>query len=176
MLVIKKKIPLKFLNEEQNIISKRFFRLKFVKGFSEFVLYAMAELLANIQEHSKAKNAFIEMKIGKQKCLLKIADDGMGLRNCYNQKKIFPKDDFSAIEFALSGLSTKNFKERGFGLYTVRKLTLALKGKMIIESGNAKATIEKENIKFTSLKEKINGLGIILNTNIREIDFYKFIE
>ncbi len=176
MLHLKKKIPLNLLDEEQNIISKKFSESKHIKGFSEFVLYAMAELFANINEHSKAKNAFVELKIEKQNCLIKISDDGKGLKKSYTQKEIYPKDDFSAIEFALSGLSTKNFKERGFGLYSVKKLTLALQGKMIIESGNAKAVIEKENIKFSNLKNKIEGLTITLQTKIGEINFYKFIE
>lgn len=176
MLNLKKKIPLVLLDEEQNNISKKFSQLKPVKGFSQFVLYAMSELFANINEHSSAKNAFVELKIASKKCMIKINDDGKGLKESYNKKEIYPKDDFSAIEFALSGLSTKNFKERGFGLYSVKKLTLALGGKMDIESGNAKATIEKENIKFTRLKNKAKGLHITLTTNVREIDFYKFIE
>jgi hypothetical protein len=98
------------------------------------------------------------------------------LRKSYNQKEVYPKDDFSAIEFALNGLSIKNFKERGFGLYTVRKLTIALGGQMIIESGNAKAVIQKENIKFSPSNKSIVGLSITLKTNVQKIDFYKFIE
>ena len=176
MFKIKKKIALKSLDEGQSSISKTFSALKLKNGFSQYVLYTLSELFANISEHSKAKNAFIELKIDKQKCLIKISDNGKGLTKSYNQKEIYPKDDFSAIEFALSGLSTKNFKERGFGLYSVKKLTLALKGKMIIESGNAKASIEKESIKFSNLKNKIKGLTITLQTKIGEIDFYKFIE
>ncbi|TAL62932.1 MAG: ATP-binding protein [Bacteroidetes bacterium] len=176
MLNFKKKISLTSLDEEQNIISKKISELKPVKGFSQFVLYAISELFANINEHSKAKNAFIELKIDKEKCLIKISDDGKGLRKSYNQNKIYPKDDFSAIEFALSGLSTKNFRERGFGLYSVKKLALALGGEMVIESGKAKATIQKENIKFNHLKKDIKGLSITLKTNVREINFYKHME
>jgi len=38
-------------------------------------------------------------------------------------------------------------KERGFGLYTIRKFVEELQGKMIVETGKTLATIEK--IKFS---------------------------
>jgi len=91
-------------------------------------------------------------------------------------KKISPKDDASAIEFALSGLSTKDPKERGFGLYTIRQFIEALKGKMIIKTGIALATIEKNKIQFKKLLPKKKGVAIQIQTKIKDIDFYKIIK
>ena len=86
------------------------------------------------------------------------------------------KSDQSAIELALSGLSTKDFKERGFGLYSIRRLTIALEGKFSLSSGKAKAEIEKNSIKFKNLQKGIKGVAVQIKSNIRPLDFYKYVE
>ncbi len=105
-----------------------------------------------------------------------IADDGIGLRNSYIKKSIYPKDDSSAIEFALSGLSTKDPIERGFGLYSIRKLVEKTDGQMTIETGQASAVISNNRIEFSKLPKEITGLKIKLEAPTRELDFYEIIK
>lgn len=175
MINYKKKINSSAVEEEFNIISEKVEALKLPKGFSQFVKYTLSELSANIKEHSRAKNVFININIDKD-CLIEFADDGIGLRKSYFLKKIYPKDDSAAIEFALGGLSTKNPQERGFGLYSIRKLVAALKGEIIIESGSAQAIIKENQINFKKLPKKIQGLAIAIKTEIKNLDFYSAIE
>jgi len=143
-------------------------------GFSDFILYAISELFANIKEHAQVNKGLITLQIKNRKCYLKIKDEGIGLKKSYLKKGIFVKDDFSAIEFALSGLSTKSPQERGFGLYSVKKLTNAIKGTLIITTGTAKAIIQKNKINFKTISP-FKGTIIEINTPIKKLDFYQLI-
>ena len=175
MFKYKRKISFKKLETEFIHIAKKIEKLKLPKDFLQFILYTISELFTNVKEHSRAKEATFQIEVNKN-CLIKVADDGIGLRRSYLLKKISPKDDASAIEFALSGLSTKDPKERGFGLYTIRQFIEALRGKMIIKTGIALATIEKNKIQFKKLLPKKKGVAIQIQTKIKGIDFYKIIK
>jgi len=176
MINYKKKIPFSKLDQELADIFRKIEKLKFPKGFLEFFNYTISELFSNIKEHSRAKSIMTEININKKDCLIKIADNGIGLRKSYSLKKINPKDDFAAIEFALSGLSTKDFQERGFGLYSIRRLINALRGEMSIETGFAKAIIKGNKMIFKKNPKKIQGLAVLLKSQIKPLDFYKAVE
>ncbi len=176
MVNYEKEISTKKLKEALTIISEKIKPLKIPPGFFQFTLYAISELFSNIDEHSRADKAKVRVKMNSQNCLIEIADNGVGLRKSYLAKKIYPKDDFSAIEFALAGLSTKEFQERGFGLYTLKKFIEPLEGKMVIETGRALAEIEKNKIEFVSLSKKRRGVKIRIEAAIKEINFYKYLE
>lgn len=163
------------LDEEFENISERIETLKLPKGFLEFILYSLSELFANIKEHSKATKVSLEIKINKT-CFIKIADNGIGLRNSYFFRDIYPKDDSSAIEFALAGLSTKDSKERGYGFYTIKKLIEGLKGKMKIKTGKCLAEIKEKGIQFKNFPKREKGVHILLETKIKNIDFYKIVK
>ncbi|PIQ07352.1 MAG: hypothetical protein COW72_00785 [Candidatus Nealsonbacteria bacterium CG18_big_fil_WC_8_21_14_2_50_37_10] len=175
MFKYKRRILFKKLDKEFTNIAKEIEELKMSKDFLQFILYTISELFANVKEHSRAKIVSVQIKLNKD-CLIRIEDKGIGLRKSYLLKKIFPKDDASAIEFALSGLSTKEPRERGFGLYTIRKFIEELQGKMIIKTGKALATIEKSKIQFQSLLREKKGVGVQIETKIKDVDFYKIIE
>lgn len=175
MFEYRKRIVAKNLERELDVISGEIRKLNLPKGFFEFVIYVISELIANIKEHAMANEASINLKIDKRKCLIIVADKGVGLKQPYLSKKIYVKDDFAAIEFALSGLSTKNLQERGFGLYSIRRFTEELSGKMAVESGFARALIQKNKINFQNLKNKFHGVGIKIETPVKKVDFYKII-
>ncbi len=171
----KKTITIFHLEKELEIILEKIKELNLPEGFFTFILYIISELFINVKEHAKINKTSIILKISKQKCLINISDRGVGLKQPYLSKHIYVKDDFTAIEFALSGLSTKNLQERGFGLYSTRRLTEELRGKMTVESGLGRAIIQKSIINFQNLKNKIQGTNIKIETPIKKIDFYKII-
>jgi len=175
MFEYKRKISFKKLDKEFTNIAKEIEKLKMSKDFLQFILYTISELFTNVKEHSKAKKVTIQIEVNKD-CLIEVADDGIGLRKSYLLKEISPKDDASAIEFALSGLSTKDFTERGYGLYTIRKFIEALEGKMIIETGSTSALIEKNKIQFKKLSPNKKGVSVRIKTKIKDINFYKIIK
>lgn len=175
MLEYKKKLSLKRADDEFDHIAGKIQDLDLPKGFSQFILYTFSELLVNVQEHSQSKDVYVEIEIKKNKFELIIEDNGIGFRKSYFQKSIYPKDDFSAIEFALSGLSTKEGRQRGFGLFSIRKFIKSLNGKMIVKTGNAVSLVEKNKIEFKMAKNKKSGVAIIVQSPISKIDFYKII-
>lgn len=177
MFNYKKQISIKDLDSEFSVLSQKVEELKLPKGFKQFLLYVLSELFVNIQEHSQAKGASISLRISsKGKFVLQISDNGIGLRESYLRTKVYPKDDFSAIQFALSGLSTKDFKERGFGLYTIKKFIGNLGGIMMIDSGKGRARVVKHSLDFIDLPIAKQGVEIVLKTKIKPVDFYKNIE
>lgn len=176
MIDYREKIGFGQLVDALEKISKETQALKIPLGFRQFILYFLAETFTNIQEHSQARTIEIGLKINEQNCLIMIADDGIGFRNSYLKKSIYPKDDSSAIEFALSGLSTKDPRERGFGLYSIRKLVEKIDGRMIIETGRASAVISNNRIEFSTTPEEIAGVKITLEAPARELDFYEVIK
>ncbi len=141
-------------------------------GFSQFLLYVLSELVANIQEHAQAKTAVINLQIKNSKCAVSISDDGQGLLKSYSTKKIRPKDDVAAIELALNGLSTKSATERGYGLSSTRKLVALLKGKLEIKTGTGIIEI-KGNVSRFGTRKKIPGLTIKITVPVKPINIYK---
>ena len=176
MLNYRNKINYSDLEMELGGISQKIETLKFPKGFLEFALYSISEIFANISEHSGARSISVNISINQKKYKVEISDDGIGLRSSYLKKNIYPKDDFSAIEFALSGLSTKDPKERGFGLYSVRKLVEALEGRLKIETGLARAIIEKDKISFQEIAKIRAGVFIGFESSILPVNFYEIIK
>lgn len=171
----KKEISSAKLENIFNDINEKIGQLRLSKGFGQFILYCVAELFSNIKEHSRATKTLITIKTNKD-CLIKIADNGIGLKKSYLSKNIYPKDDSSAIEFALSGLSTKRQKERGYGLYSIKELIEEMNGIMKIKTGNTLAIIKKNKIEFKKGLKKEIGTAISLQAKIKKIDIYKILK
>lgn len=169
-----KRMKFKELSQEIDWISKEIEKQELPKSFLDFIMYALAELSANIEEHSKAKNINLKIILDKD-CLMEFSDDGIGLKESYISKNIYPKDDSAAIEFALGGLSTKNQQERGFGLYSTRKIIEKMKGEMIVETGSTQAIIKENQIFFKDIPQT-KGTSIKLNVKIKKLDFYSAVE
>lgn len=171
----KKTVSLKNFEKELDFLINSIRELKLPTGFSNFIPYVISELFINIKEHAQVNKGLILLEIKNKKCLIEVRDKGIGLRGSYLKKGFFPKDDISAIEFALSGLSTKTSKERGFGLYSIRKLVEALKGELSIISGFGKVLIRNNKITYQNLSKKFSGTIVKIETPIKKIDFYKII-
>ena len=173
---MRKKIPLKAIPDEYEKFNQQLHEVTLPSGFSEFLLYVLSEMFSNISEHSEATLANLLVRLLNRQCAVEIGDNGIGLRSSYEKKEIYPKDDFAAIQFALSGLSTKNFKERGYGFYSTRKLVSQNKGKLYVYSGIAKVEITHSETKLNHARKKLKGVSVRIEIPVRKIDFYKFIE
>jgi len=170
-----KTVLIKNLEKEFDFLSKSIEKINLPLGFSEFIFYVISELFINIKEHAQVNKGLIVLEIKNDKCFIKVRDQGIGLRQSYLKKKIVVKDDFSAIEFALSGLSTKSSQERGFGLYSIKKLVETLRGDLIITTGSAKVLVQENKINLQRLSQKFSGTMIEIKTPIKKLDFYKAI-
>lgn len=163
------------LDKEFSDISEKIAKLNLPKGFFQFVPYVISELLANIKEHSRAKRVTISVTLEGNKCEINISDNGIGFRKSYLAKKIYPKDDFSAIEFAFGGLSTKS-QERGFGLYSIKQLVEELGGEVVVKTGNATVEIQKNKTSSRDNPVYVKGVDIALKVSVKSMDFYKFVQ
>lgn len=176
MISYSKTLLLRDIDEEFSKIAEKIVDTKFPKGFTDFVLYILSELTANVKEHAKAQKVILRVELDRQRFSLNIQDDGIGFRASYLSQKIYPKDDFAAIELALSGLSTKNSQERGYGLYSTRRLVEATHGSIVVQSGNALAQISENQIAFKKPSQKRKGVGIQIQTKVQPVALYKYIE
>ena len=176
MVSYAKTLVIRSIDEEFNKVAEQIIQTKLPKGFTDFALYVLSELIANVKEHARAKKVVLHVKLDRQRLSLNIQDDGIGFRESYLSKKIYPKDDFAAIELALSGLSTKNSQERGYGLYSTRRLVEATQGALIVQSGNALAQISENKISFRKSSQKRNGVGIQIQAKVQPVALYRYIE
>jgi signal transduction histidine kinase len=174
-IIYRKNFLFENLNEEFESIIEKIKEEKLNKKFEQFLIYVIGEIFDNIKEHSKAKEIITKIIRKEKKIYLYVYDNGIGFRNSYISKNIIPKDDISAIEFALSGLSTKNLQERGYGLFSIRKLVEYLNGKMTIKSGRASATITRNKIRFKEILFK-KGVEISIVVPIKGLDIYKILK
>lgn len=176
MLNYKQTVPAKKLDSAYETIAKHVEQLKWPKGFNQFILYALSELLDNVKEHSKSSSCTIFVSQKNKILHLEISDNGIGLRQSYIHQGIYPKDDSSAIQFAFSGLSTKDPSERGFGLYTLKKFITTLKGTLTIKSGKAQAKLNNGNIELNTFSQAVRGVTIAIKTPVTAVNFYQHIE
>ncbi len=173
---LRKKYKRQQLELEWERISGKIQKQSFPSGFGQYVLYILGELFMNIIEHAEAQKIKLNIKVSKKKFHFSVSDDGKGIRKSYHKNELFPKDDKSAIEFALGGLSSKSGKERGFGFYSIRKLTEAINGNFSIASGNMEATISKNSILYRRMNNTIPGVAVNINSPVMSIDFYNYIK
>lgn len=175
MFLYAKTLVIRRIDEEFSKIAEKIIQTKLPKGFTDFALYTVSELITNVKEHAKAQKVALRVKLDRQHFSLKIQDDGIGFRQSYLSKKIYPKDDFAAIELALSGLSTKDSQERGYGLYSTRRLVGATRGVLVVQSGNALAQINENNIAFSNPAQERKGVRIEIQTGVQPVDLYKYV-
>lgn len=84
----------------------------------------LAELVTNIFEHSKKDTGFIFGQFYPNKNYLDICivDFGRGFATAYKEEKGLNLSDSDAISEAMRGNSVKPEKERGYGIWTSKKL------------------------------------------------------
>ena len=112
-----------------------------ISGAQNAVCYPIAELVTNIFEHSKKDVGLIFGQFYPTKNYLDICivDCGRGFAGAYKEEKNLKLSDIEAISEAMKGNSVKPEKERGYGIWTSKKIICDVLngGEFIMISGSA---------------------------------------
>lgn len=142
----------------------------------------LGELVDNVDQHSRYTHASITAQFFPKMNIVDIGvvDNGISIPKLFKENNINFKDDADAIRLAMNGKSTKPGDERGYGLYTTRRITTeGLKGKCFILSGNGVLVSDsKKSNTYTSKKYLYKGTLIYLRffAPKEEINIYPFLE
>lgn len=143
----------------------------------------IAELTANIDEHSKFSAASIMAQIYPTKEYVDIAvlDNGITIPGSYESHKLHFGSDPEALDKALKGLSTKKEVERGRGLSTVSNVVKeAFKGDLWLISRRGALvtghTYQRKLYKFEHLSLPGTMGYIRFKMPKKEVDPYPFIK
>ena len=131
------KIQEKLLDSIYDLLSKQ---VKLNDTGKGAIAHLINEAVNNIYEHAQVDRGWLFAQYYPKKNYLDICllDAGISLLGSYRRHNILISEHVTAVKYALSGLSTKPEKGRGYGIYTsVKLLTQGLKGKFILISGNA---------------------------------------
>jgi len=151
-------------------------------GVHDAISYPITELITNVLEHSGAEYGLIFAQYYQTKKYLDICvvDTGRGLSASYMQEKGLDFSDEDAIEEAMKGHSTKQDKERGYGLRTSKNIVCkALGGEFVFVSGSAVLVSDGQRERLASLPG-FYWQGVIVAYRIPKpsgpIDIYQFVE
>jgi anti-sigma regulatory factor (Ser/Thr protein kinase) len=156
-------IPISVLKKESGVSRERlealfsekiYETLGNVSGAQNAVCYPIAELVTNIFEHSKEDRGFIFGQFYPNKKYLDICiiDRGRGFATAYKEEKGLNLSDGKAISEAMKGNSVKLEKERGYGIWTSKKIICdVLKGGgFILISGSEGLVVQGKEEKLVS--------------------------
>jgi hypothetical protein len=151
--------------------------------FGQSILYLLAELSDNIDQHSQFTSASIMAQYYPKKGYMDIGlfDNGITIPGLFEEKNKPFKDDFEAIQCAFEGVSTKDETTRGFGLRTTKKLVLegldgeihvfSRKGALVSKAGNKEKCLDLDG-------NPLSGTLIYIRANRPEktLNIYEYIE
>lgn len=80
MVSYAKTLVIRSIDEEFNKVAEKIIKTKLPKGFTDFALYVLSELIANVKEHAKAQKVGLRVKLDRSRLSLNIQDDGIGFR------------------------------------------------------------------------------------------------
>jgi len=153
-----------------------------VSGIKNALYYPITELVTNIFEHSKQDTGYIFGQFYPNKNYLDICivDQGRGLKATYKEDKGLDFSDGNAITEVLKGHSTKPNKERGYGVWTSKKVVCeGLNGHFVLISGSAALVSSKSSDKLIALPD-FNWHGVIVAYRIpkpaRPFDITPYVE
>ena len=157
---------------------------KLPKQFGDSILYLLAELTDNIEQHSKFTHASIMVQYFPQKKYIdiEILDNGLSIPKVFEDNEISFTDDCDAITKAMSGTTTK--KEdgtRGFGLQSTKRIVRDLcDGELYIISRGGALIFEpnllskRHNLSRNVLKGTL--VYIRLKTPSKDLNIYPHLE
>jgi len=154
-----------------------------VPGAQSAVTYPIAELVGNIFEHSKKDVGFVFGQFYPIKNYLDICivDCGRGFTTAYKEEKRLKLSDIDAISEVMRGNSVKTEKERGYGIWTSRRIISdVLKGGgFVLISGSAGLIVRDGKEELVSLPD-FYWQGVIIAYRIPKplgpLDISQFLE
>jgi len=185
-------IPISILKKEQGaqrerleaLFAEKIYKtLGNVSGAQNAVCYPIAELVTNIFEHSKKDTGFVFGQFYPTKNYLDICiiDCGRGFAATYGEEKGLKLSDIDAIAEVMKGNSVKSEKERGYGIWTSKKIICDLLngGGFIMVSGSAGFVSENKKETLVSFPN-FYWQGVIIAYRIPKptgpLDISRFIE
>ncbi len=144
------------------------------------VRHSFSELCDNIVEHAMSSEGFLMAQAYPSKGLIElcIVDSGQGIMDSYHRAGIGVSDHVDAINRVVEAVSSKDRpnNERGFGIKTSRRMTLALNGDYFLYSGDALLHNEQNILRLTgSWPGTICAFQVSLNRP-KQFDFYSMLE
>ena len=153
-----------------------------VKGAESAILYPIGELITNIFEHSNDDLGLVFGQYYPKKSFLDICivDSGRGLRRAYAEDKNIQVRDDEAIKKVLEGESIKAGKDRGYGVWTSKRMVCeALGGQFILISGSAAFIASQKKQKLLNMPN-FYWEGVIISYRIpkpaHKIDITPYLE
>lgn len=147
--------------------------------------YVIGELVDNIYEHSKFRYAWVMAQKYPSKGFIELGffDDGITIPGNFDKHGFLYKtrNHYQAIMDAINGLSTKDDKQRGYGLKSSTKLFLALGGQILVVSGSGAVYLgDQKPIPYylKTSKHKLKGtlISMRVQDKPRKINLYEFLE
>lgn len=162
-------------------------QIKLNQKESSPIVYLLSELTTNISEHSESIYGFVFgqfYKTPNNYLDICICDHGKGIYESYrNNIKFKPTNEIQALDFALTGKSTKNRSEsRGYGISTSRNiLSSGLHGRFLLWSGDSAYVETPEHVGIVSFPQGSYYQGTYIALRIPTVipgnfDLIKFLE
>lgn len=163
---------LESVNEKYGLLLNSLLEKNIYKqAITDSLQYFLGEMIANVVQHSYAKELWILSQHWKRSEELEICllDNGIGFYSSYIRANIPVNDHVEAIAKAVSGISTKKIEQRGRGLSdSIRLITESpLNGEFLIISGDAGYLKIQQNNEFLKINE-FNWEGVIIMIRVKK--------
>lgn len=125
-----------------------------IEGKKNAIYYPISELVANIIEHSHTEKGFVFGQYYPKKGFLDVAivDCGRGLAQSFQKEKGVKVSDAEAISQVMSGVSTKDENERGYGVHTsIDIICEGMKGDFALITGSCAYVNSNKKIQLINL-------------------------
>lgn len=151
-------------------------------GAQSAIYYPITELVTNIFEHSKKDEGYIFGQWYPKKNYLDICivDRGCGLAQSYKDEQGLDLTDEQAISAVMKGESTKQNKERGYGVRTSKQVVCrALRGEFMLVSGSKALLTNSDGENLVDLPD-FKWQGVIIAYRIPKptepVDIFPYLE
>jgi len=161
-------------------------QLSFKEKERQPLSYFIDELTHNVNDHSGSPFGYLFAQFYRSSNYLDlvICDNGKGIFKSYEgNQKFMPRDEVEALQFAISGKSTKDRPEsKGFGISTSRNMLInGLRGRFFIWTGRTAYLETVERVNMLNLPDECYFEGTYVALRIPTIipavfNFYEYAE
>ena len=158
--------------------------LKSDEQLSDFLEYLFVETIRNVYEHADINEVYLSAQKWPSKEMLEIAisDTGCGVYNSLRKYRTYSdKDEETLIKLACDpGVSSRSnfsyldrddaWRNSGYGLYLLRKLSVAYGGSFLICSGNYALRENDSGVKILKTRYQGTTIAIRIKTDLA-LDF-----